>query len=48
MLKKFEIHELFAELKKYEFGINTVEIFGVIMNPDGISINSSRMFIVSD
>ena len=48
MLKNFRVRGLFAKLEKCEFGIDTVEFFGFIINPDGISMDLLRMFTISD
>jgi hypothetical protein len=39
ILEKLKENKLFVNLKKYNFGTNTVEFLGFIIRPDGTKIN---------
>jgi CTP-dependent riboflavin kinase len=48
VLEKLKENKFFANLKKYNFGINIIEFLGFIVRPNKTKIDFSRVQVIKD
>jgi hypothetical protein len=48
ILERLRENKFFANLKKYDFGINTIEFLGFIVRPNKTEIDPSRVQAIKD
>jgi hypothetical protein len=48
IFEKLRENKLFANLKKYDFGTDTIEFLGFIIRPDRTEIDPSRVQAIKD